>query len=256
MGTFVIFALIMLVTMTVSGIIGFAGSVIALPLLSQILDLTTVVAVLSLSGFIQATVQAVQNRKQIDWRTVLFIVLCSLISMPLGAFSLHYLPETLLKAILGVFIVWIALKQLWVLWKKAAQTATSTGKWDWLYLVGGGFFTGAFAAGGPLVVIYCSKHLLEKDIFRGTMFANGCFAMGFVVLEGLCSGQYTQSTLSLAGIALVIMVAAVWLSGQIARRIDTRKFSFFVNVALTFAGAMLLIQTVPHLLELMLLHVQ
>lgn len=63
MGTFVIFALIMLVTMTVSGIIGFAGSVIALPLLSQILDLTTVVAVLSLSGFIQATVPGGSKQK-------------------------------------------------------------------------------------------------------------------------------------------------------------------------------------------------
>ncbi len=47
MATLALFTVIMFVTMTISGVIGFAGNVIALPLLSQILDLSTAVAVLA-----------------------------------------------------------------------------------------------------------------------------------------------------------------------------------------------------------------
>lgn len=245
MTTLAIFTVIMFVTMTISGVIGFAGNVIALPLLSQILDLPTAVAVLALSSFVQTMVQSVQNRRHIDWQQLLIIIAFTCMGMPIGIFSLRYLPETTLKLLLGLFILAVsALPFLAPLISRSNRAVPQTKPWDWLYLMGGGFFSGAFAAGGPLVVIYCTRHLLNKDIFRGTMFANGSFAMGLVVLEHFLQKQYTAGTLFLTGIALLVMLAAVRTSSWIAQRVDARKFNVLVNLALMLAGIMLLAQSV------------
>ena len=245
MATLALFTMIMFVTMTISGVIGFAGNVIALPLLSQILDLSTAVAVLALSSFVQAVVQAVQNRKCIHWRELLIIVGFTCIGMPIGIFSLRYLPETALKLLLGLFILAVsALPFLVQLIRRGNSAPPQAKPWDWLYLIGGGFFSGAFASGGPLVVIYCTRHLPDKDVFRGTMFANGCFAMGLVALEHFMQKQYTADTLLLTGIALAVMVAAVRTSSWIAQRVDARKFNVLVNLALMLAGLVLLVQSV------------
>ena len=57
----------------------------------------------------------------------------------------------------------------------------------------GGIFSGAFASGGPLIVIYCTHRLSDKNIFRGTMFFSGCFSMGLVALEHFFQHHYTFS---------------------------------------------------------------
>lgn len=245
MATLLLFTVIMFVTMTISGVIGFAGNVIALPLLSQFLDLQTAVAVLALSSFVQTVVQAVQNRRLINWRELLIILVFTFIGMPVGIFSLRYLPETALKLLLGLFILVVSTGPFIAQFVRQSGAATPQPKpWDWLYLIGGGFFSGAFASGGPLVVIYCTRHLPDKDLFRGTMFANGCFAMGVVALEHFWQRQYTADTLLLTAVALVVMLAAVRVSGWIARRVDARKFNVLVNLALMLAGIMLLVQAV------------
>lgn len=243
MVTLILFAIIMFAAMTISGVIGFAGNVLALPLLSQILDLPTAVAVLALGSFTQTVVQAVQHRKYINWRQLLIIVGFTCVGMPIGIFSLRYLPETTLKLLLGLFILIVAtLPFLMQLIRHRSSAAPQAKPWDWLYLIGGGFFSGAFASGGPLVVIYCTRHLPDKDDFRGTMFANGCFAMGLVALEHGIQGQYSAHTLLLTGIAVLIMLAAVPTSSWITRRVDTRKFNMLVNLALMLAGMMLAVQ--------------
>ena len=94
------------------------------------------------------------------------------------------------------------------------------------------------------MVIYCTRHLPDKDVFRGTMFANGSFAMGLVALEHFMQKQYTADTLLLTGIALLVMLAAVRTSSWIAQRADARKFNVLVNLALMLAGIMLLAQSV------------
>ena len=77
MTTLLLFTIIMYLSMTISGVIGFAGNVIALPLLSLILDLPTAVAVLALCSFIQTVIQSVQNRMYIHWQESLKIILLS-----------------------------------------------------------------------------------------------------------------------------------------------------------------------------------
>ena len=108
MTTLLLFTIIMYLSMTISGVIGFAGNVIALPLLSLILDLPTAVAVLALCSFIQTVIQSVQNRMYIHWQESLKIILLSCLSMPIGLFFLRYFPEAASKLLLGVFVLIIA----------------------------------------------------------------------------------------------------------------------------------------------------
>ena len=249
MTTLLLFTIIMYLSMTISGVIGFAGNVIALPLLSLILDLPTAVAVLALCSFIQTVIQSVQNRMYIHWQESLKIILLSCLSMPIGLFFLRYFPEAVSKLLLGVFVLIIALQPMIQNLLRSHRANTSTAHpWDWLYLIIGGIFSGAFASGGPLIVIYCTHRLSDKNIFRGTMFFSGCFSMGLVALEHFFQHHYTADTMLLTGIALVVMVAAIYTSTWIAGKVDTQRFHTLVNLALVFAGAMLVLQNTAALL--------
>lgn len=241
-GTIILFLFIMLISGTISGMIGFAGNIIALPLLSQIMPMPTAVAILALVSAVQAGVQAVQHRRYIQWKSVTMIVAISFVGMPFGAFSLHYLPEAAMKGLLGVFVFAVAAKNVWEQRHSQLRSLPTKSQWDWLYLVGGGFFSGAFAAGGPLSVIYCTKHFLEKDTFRSMMFSSGFFMMALVATQEAMQGQYTAEVLMLAVLALLSVVVAIFISNWLARRVDTGVFRLFVNIALLAAGTAMLLQ--------------
>jgi len=99
-----------------------------------------------------------------------------------------------------------------------------------------------------LTVIYCDRHLPDKDSFRGTMFFSGCFSMGIVALEHFFQHHYTANTLLLTGISLIVMIIAIYTSTWIAKKIDAQRFHALVNLALVFAGAMLVVQNAAALL--------
>ena len=67
MGTF---ALVVLIAMTVNGVVGFASNVIALPILSAFMDLSTAVTILAIISVTQSIALAIQNRKFILWKLV------------------------------------------------------------------------------------------------------------------------------------------------------------------------------------------
>ena len=72
--------------------------------------------------------------------------------------------------------------------------------------------------------------------------------MGLVALEHFFQHHYTADTMLLTGIALVVMVAAIYTSTWIAGKVDTQRFHTLVNLALVFAGAMLVLQNTAALL--------
>lgn len=106
----IIYGAVMLVAMTLAGVIGFAANVLALPVLSLFLPLKTAVAVLMFIVAVQIVIQAWMYRENIQWREVRHIVIWIIIGMPIGFVALNYLPELVMKAVLGLFVAVTALK--------------------------------------------------------------------------------------------------------------------------------------------------
>lgn len=238
----VLYGAVMLLAMTMAGLIGFAANVIALPLLSMFMPLELTVSMLVLFAALQSAVQAFRVRREIRWRELAHILLFIFIGMPIGFFSLKYLPELALKGVLGVFVAATAIKGLVENQRGKKKTTFHERPWHKLLLVCSGVISGAFGCGGPLTVIYTRNRYRDKQMFRVMQFGCGTFSMGATCLGHVFTGSYTLERLPYMIVGLAAVLIAVRLSTWLVQRMDTSVFQQLVNIVLLFSAASLLWQ--------------
>ena len=238
------YGLVMLVAMTLSGIIGFAANVLALPVLSMFLPLKTAVAVLMLIVAVQIVIQAIQVRHEADWKEVAHIVFFVVIGMPVGFLALNFLPEQLMKGLLGVFVAATAVKGLMdEVHEKTSETFRER-PWHKLLLFFSGVLTGAFGCGGPLMVVYCRNRYRDKETFRIMQFASGSVIMTLPCLAYAWSGAYTAAGVPYIVIGFLAVAVALKVSAKIAKHLNAAAFQKLVNVVLLISAIMLIWQSI------------
>lgn len=114
MSTFstILFATVVMMAYFIEGMIGFGGTIIALPLASQIAGIRLAVPVLTIVVFLASVVIAIRDFKYLDKREFLKISLLMILGLPIGTWLFSALPERPLKLSLSVFMIVIAVKGL------------------------------------------------------------------------------------------------------------------------------------------------
>ena len=181
------------------------------------LELT--VSMLVLFAALQSGVQAFRVRHEIHWRELAHILLFIIIGMPIGFFSLQYLPELALKGVLGIFVAFTAIKGLIENHRGKAKTTFHERPWHKLLLVCSGIISGAFGCGGPLTVIYTRNRYRDKQMFRVMQFGCGTFSMGLTCLAHVFAGSYTMARLPYMIVGLAAVLVALRLSTWLVQRI-------------------------------------
>lgn len=114
MSTFstILFATVIMMSYFIEGMIGFGGTIIALPLASQIAGIKMAVPVLTIVVFLASVVIAIRDFKFLDRKEFVKISLLMIVGLPIGTWLFSSLPERLLKLTLSVFMIVIAIKGL------------------------------------------------------------------------------------------------------------------------------------------------
>ena len=100
------------VAYAVFGMVGFGATLIAAPLLAQVLPLTTVVPAMALTDLVAAWTNGFRLGAQVVRAEVLRLVPAMLIGSALGAWILFAVPLRTLMLLLGAFVVLYALNGL------------------------------------------------------------------------------------------------------------------------------------------------
>lgn len=238
----VLFALILLVTCTVEGITGFGGGILALPFLDPLVGLKHAVPVLAILGLCNSGYRTITMRQHIVkkelWTMVFFIVL----GLPVGMWAFTVLPERPLKIILGIFMLYVAIKGLVEIYQphlKAQATRPASGKRKALFyglLFCGGIMQGAFTSGGPFVVMYATMALNEKEAFRATLFAMWVVVNTIITARNAVSGVLTVEVGQLVLWTLPAMVLAIVISNYLQKYISGQTFNKVVYGTLLISG--------------------
>lgn len=244
----ILYGCVMLVAMTLAGVIGFAANVLALPVLSMFLPLKTAVAVLMLIVAVQVVIQAAMYRKRIRWREVGQIVVWTIIGMPIGFVALNYLPELVMKAVLGLFVAGTALKGIIDDARGKKPGTFQERPYHKLLLFFSGLLTGAFGCGGPLMVVYCRNRYRDKETFRMMQFGAGSIVMTLPCLAYAASGAYTAQGIPYVVVGFVAVAVALKASALIAQHMNTAIFQQLVNVVLLISAVTLLWQVASGLM--------
>lgn len=108
----ILFAIVIMMSYFIEGMIGFGGTIVALPLASQIAGIKLAVPVLTIVVFLASVVIAIRDFKYLDKKQFIKIAFLMILGLPIGTWLFASLPERPLKLALSVFMIIISLKGL------------------------------------------------------------------------------------------------------------------------------------------------
>jgi uncharacterized membrane protein YfcA len=146
-------------------LIGFAGALIALPILLLAIGLQDAIAYISIFYLYSSVYLIAQEWKYIDRKIILKLSIATILVVLLGIWVLAHGKPIFLKKALGIFILVYVCYTIFF-----KDKVFKYPKLEFLFGLAGGFFSGLFSTGGPLFVIVVKNSAVSMKTFRATMF--------------------------------------------------------------------------------------
>jgi uncharacterized membrane protein YfcA len=238
---FVLSALVVLATHALEAVTGFGCTVLALPFVSMLLGIDRAKFLLAILAWILALYIALTNLKQIAWREFGTILLWVGAGLPVGMFAFARLLRPVLLKALGAFIVVSASIQLYKRFSKAGSGKAMPAAAYRFLLVAGGIVHGAFAAGGPFVVLYAARALPDKGAFRATLCLLWACLNTVLIASFVLGGSFTGPALAELGLLLPVLALGIVLGEFGHARVDADLFSKVVFGVLLVTGCFMVL---------------
>lgn len=214
----------------------------AVPLLAFFIPLKIATPLAVLLSITIAGIVVVQDWKKIHLRSAGWLVLSTVIGIPLGLMLLTSSHQRTVKAALGAVIVVFSCYSL----RGRSPLELRRESRGWLLVCGfcAGVLGGAYGMNGPPLVIYGTMRRWSAQHFRATLQAYflpaGVIALTVYWVAGLWVPAVTHYYL----LSLPVMLPAVFLGRVINHRLHGETFLKYIYLGLGSIGAMLLAQAV------------
>ncbi|MDR0575805.1 MAG: sulfite exporter TauE/SafE family protein [Tannerella sp.] len=230
--------LIVLFTHALEAVTGFGCTVLAFPFALLLLDgnMEHSKIILSILAWILALYFTIVKYKEINWKQLGIIVGLAGIGMPIGMLLFKGLDVSLLVKLLGIFIVFSALVQLFMMF--SGRTATFRPRY--IYLVWGGIVHGTFAAGGPLIVLYSAYKITDKGQFRATMCGLWTILNSILLAQYFMEKKITESIGRELLFLLPFLILGIVAGELIHKKVSETLFKKIVFVSLFFIGIIMI----------------
>jgi len=242
-GVVLLAGLIILGGHLVKGVSGFGSALFSVPLLMLILDVKFVTPVFLVFDFVSGAILVAANYRSIHRRLLLLLSCGLLVGTAIGTWVLLSFSHEILKRILGWLVIAWAL--LMLLRQQRPIHATTPNRMTPYLAPLSGFLGGAlgavFSVNGPPIIIYLSRVLEEKQVFRATLygifFADACYKVVLFTANGLLTGEVLRFALVMAPFLVAGTFAGSWLQ----TRMDEGLFRKIVALILMVTGVLLVI---------------
>lgn len=228
MTEYLAFALIASLGMLVQSTVGFAGSLLAVPLFTLLMSPRDAVPgyaflMLAVNGFLVC-----EGRRHVQWRSVRGLLLGGLPGVLIGALALKHLPTSVIGVTISIVTLLFGLLFLArVRIRFPVHPVTEP-------LIGlvSGMLGGSISESGPPVVIYGLSRDWAKDVFRSSLLAYFLCLCVASTSSYVALGMVTGPMLLLAAGALLPALATARLGVLLKQRINERTFRLTVLVTI------------------------
>ncbi|MCL1932316.1 MAG: sulfite exporter TauE/SafE family protein [Candidatus Azobacteroides sp.] len=238
----ILVGLVVFITHTLEAITGFGCTVLALPLVIFLMkDLEKAKIVLTIIAWILAVYFVITKFKYINRKQFGIIILFAGIGLPIGMYIFKSLDAVILVKILGYFIILSAIIQLYKIFVPSSGSSNLPEYAGYAFLLTGGIVHGAFAAGGPLIVLYSSRKLPDKGQFRATM------CLLWTILNTILMVQYfleKKMTIEIGQDVLFLLpflIAGIFVGEVIHKKVSEILFKKIVFISLLLVGITMVI---------------
>ena len=230
----VIIALGIFLGFFIQTVVGFAGALVALPVLLIAVTLPDAIAYISIFYFLSSTYFVVKEWHNMDRKLIAKLTISSIIGVGVGIWILSYAKPLILKKSLGIFIIAYVIYSLFT--NKKFKTS-SISEYGFGFL--GGLFSGLFSTGGPLYVIIVKNTVVDIKTFRATMF--GILGLVSVVRLPMISigGILTWNHLYNAMFILPVFLLAIVLGKKLYSKVNDELLKKSILILLFISGIVL-----------------
>jgi hypothetical protein len=234
--------LIIFVATLIRSAFGFGEALLAVPLLAFFIPLQVATPLAVLVSITIAAIVVVQDWKKIHFRSTGWLLLPTLLGIPLGLLLLTSTHQSVVKGTLALIIIGFSTYSLLVRTPPVLRSDSRA----WLLACGfcAGILGGAYGMNGPPLVIYGSMRRWSAQHFRATLQAYFLPAsiLGMVGywLDGLWISPVSRYYL----LSLPVMLPAVFLGRAINHRLRRELFMNYVYAGLGGIGVLLLIEAI------------
>ena len=234
--------LIVFISTLIRSAFGFGEALIAVPLLAFCIPLEVAAPLVVLVSITIAGIVVVQDWKKIHVRSAGWLVLSTLLGIPLGLLLLTSSHQRAVKGALGVILIAFSVYSL--IGRKALELKRDSRAWLLACGFCAGVLGGAYGMNGPALVIYGAMRRWSAQHFRATL--QGYFLPASIIgmigywLAGLWVPAVTHYYL----ISLPLTLLAVLLGRVINHRMHGETFLKYIYLGLVGIGLLLLVQAV------------
>lgn len=222
----------------VQGFAGFGSTLVALPLMGAVLDVRTAVPLGCLMALGLNLILGLRLHGQVQGRPLARILAASLPGLALGAVLLGTAPEPLLKALLGLVVLYVALRSL-----GRTRPGTAPGPaWTALAGLAAGCLGVCIGINGPPVVAWAARQPWSRDGLRATLA--GYFLLAGLIITGVqaAQGLVTGPVGRLLAAALPALALGLWAGTRTSGRVTESSFRLAVRGLLAASAGLLLWQ--------------
>ncbi len=217
---------------------GFGSSTIYLPLASYFFDFKTALVLVAIFHIFGNLSRIIFFRHGLEKNTLLLFGIPSFFLSLVGATLVGEISQTILKFILGLFL--IAISSIFLLNPKLTFPANS----KYLMLGGGvsGFITGLIGTGGALRAAFLTGLKIEKEKYVATAAVIALGTDATRIPSYISAGYLSEQSHYLIPILFIIALGGSFVGKKIVSKIDQDKFKMLVLIAIIIVSIKFVIE--------------
>lgn len=197
---------------------------------------TAAVAISSLFSCATSTYNAIRYRKSIAYKTVLPMVVATLVCIPVAVHYAHRVSGKIFQILLGGVLILMSLFFLFFSKRIRMKPNLSNG-----ILAGalGGTLNGLFSTGGPPAVLYLSSATADNITYFATIQFYFCFSNLYATAMRAFNGTIDGYILFHAAVGMIGCMAGDRMGKQIFDRLDSDKLKRIIYIGMIISGILL-----------------
>lgn len=215
---------------------GFGVALVMMAVLPSILGLQTATPLVALVAIVLETIMLIRYRAAFKFKSILGLLIASVIAIPVGVLFLRRLDEGIALFILGLVIVIYAIYALIGL----RLPLLSHPAWAWAFGFAGGLLGGAYNTSGPPVVVYGNCRGWNQQEFKSNLSGYFVINSAVVVSTHWLAGNITPDVTSNLMLALPALVFGFLLGQSLDKWLNPDLFRRIVLVLLVILGVRLM----------------
>lgn len=229
----VLIAFVALLGGAAQAVTGFGAALLAMSIFPFVIPVTTAAVIsdsmtLPLSAMIAWQYRNHVNFKKVIIPAIAYIISCAVSLSFLGSFDL-----SLLKALLGGFLILLAIYSIFFASKIHLKGSFTT---TLICALVSGCTSALFGIGGPLMGLYYSSIIEEKEEYLGSLNAYFTVAQLYVVFGRYQNGYLTAECLPHIFLAIVFIAIGLFFGNKVAKRVNLTTIKYGIYGMMIFSG--------------------